>query len=739
MNAGNASPQAPFLTSPRKHAVGGESLVFIFRGRKPAVKAACELLVREHPVGAHTCQFQLPTEECPLDIVERISRTAELSYEEERGILEARLSFRQPSSASLIKSCRRETYRAAGWSVLEIEVPPAILATLIGPSMNKTLLGLSLEYGVIIEVPSPVVLENVAPYVLIAGQRENVDAANDALQRAPHVESSVKISVEEEILNDLIGTPSQFIRLQTLCQERGCILVVRPNELEVVGGSEVQSVLKKLHTMLYEYQRVVVELDEESGIENDLLSVVKCLHLSAKIERSSSTRLIICGLRQPVERALECLSHLLLGRAWIKKVCWSLAVPNQVRDFVSGKKDGKLIKIMRETDVQICLAPMCGVEHLQVKLEGGSIICVLTALGLLRGELPAEVTFHIPESQHKRLIGHGGKVIQQVMKKHAVYVKFLNAAEANDACGSSQINTTVHLDNVIVRTPAKNGTVLETVREEILQMAEHEEIFCKSVEAERRSIKMSKQGILLLRKEARSSILKLLSEVDYGVSLKRGWFENDLAALKLSGPARRIEIVVKGLESPSFACLFATQQSSMLGPTSPTLTISSSRTAGSRFCNFDLFRHFNSVLFPPPLSPLMVPNMAEDTGMPSPPGAPGSGRTPRMARMHSPAQSEWGSSTLSWSSPGHSPHMARQPATLEEEMAAASRIMDDMFFGTEKHLKSPDMETSYRQPFFPRDSTIQVGPKGLNSQLDPVIPKRRGEQLTWDWAQRIFS
>lgn len=53
----------------------------------------------------------------------------------------------------------------------------------------------------------------------------------------------------------------------------------------------------------------------------------------------------------------------------------------------------------------------------------------LAGLSLLQEELPAEISFHIPEGYHKRIIGVGGKNIQRIMKKYGVYVKFSNAED----------------------------------------------------------------------------------------------------------------------------------------------------------------------------------------------------------------------------------------------------------------------------------------------------------------------
>ena len=43
---------------------------------------------------------------------------------------------------------------------------------------------------------------------------------------------------------------------------------------------------------------------------------------------------------------------------------------------------------------------------------------------MLQDELPAEISFHIPESYHRRIIGKGGASVQDVMRRHSAFVKF---------------------------------------------------------------------------------------------------------------------------------------------------------------------------------------------------------------------------------------------------------------------------------------------------------------------------
>lgn len=68
-------------------------------------------------------------------------------------------------------------------------------------------------------------------------------------------------------------------------------------------------------------------------------------------------------------------------------------------------------------------------ENVKIKFEtfndynflmdlAGNNTDALSGLSMLQEELPAEVSFHVPESYHKRIIGVGGKNIQRIMKKY---------------------------------------------------------------------------------------------------------------------------------------------------------------------------------------------------------------------------------------------------------------------------------------------------------------------------------
>ncbi|GAB1518812.1 hypothetical protein RhiTH_001877 [Rhizoctonia solani] len=140
-----------------------------------------------------------------------------------------------------------------------------------------------------------------------------------------------------------------------------------------------------------------------------------------------------------------------------------IELANEHRDFISGKKNGKINKIMQMANVKIKFETFNEFNFL-MDLSGNDA-SVISGLVLLQEELPAEISFHVPETYHKRIIGVGGRSIQRIMKKYGVYVKFSNAEEFA-ALGGYGDNE----DNVIARTPAKNAINLDNLKQAVMEL-----------------------------------------------------------------------------------------------------------------------------------------------------------------------------------------------------------------------------------------------------------------------------
>jgi hypothetical protein len=150
-------------------------------------------------------------------------------------------------------------------------------------------------------------------------------------------------------------------------------------------------------------------------------------------------------------------------QGFLHEIRFQIELAADQREFISGKKNGKINKIMQAANVKIKFETFNDYNFL-IDLSG-SDMSVLQGLAMLHDELPAEISFHVPELYHKRIIGVGGKSIQRIMKKYAVYVKFSNAEELAALGGYMDVE-----DNVVARTPAKNAMNLESLKQAILEL-----------------------------------------------------------------------------------------------------------------------------------------------------------------------------------------------------------------------------------------------------------------------------
>lgn len=156
------------------------------------------------------------------------------------------------------------------------------------------------------------------------------------------------------------------------------------------------------------------------------------------------------------------LTSFFLLQSFQTEIRFQLELANEHREFISGKKNGKLNKIMTNTSVKIKFESL-NEHNFLIDVSGSSALNVLRGLTLLQDELPAELAFHVPEAYHKRIIGVAGRSIQRIMKKYGVYVKFNSAEEMRALALDDE-------ENVLARTPAKNALNLDQLRASIMEL-----------------------------------------------------------------------------------------------------------------------------------------------------------------------------------------------------------------------------------------------------------------------------
>ncbi|POV97323.1 hypothetical protein PSTT_15124 [Puccinia striiformis] len=183
----------------------------------------------------------------------------------------------------------------------------------------------------------------------------------------------------------------------------------------------------------------------------------------AEVVFKSTNSFEVYGTEQVTKRAVEKILELEMVKNSQVEIRFQVELACEHRDFVSGKKNGKLNKIMKTSNVKIKFESFNDYNFM-LNLSGNPTTALM-GLTLLEEELPAEISFHIPEGYHKRIIGVGGKNIQRIMKKYGVYVKFSNAKEFAKL-GGYQNNH----DNVVARTPAKNAENLENLKQSVMEL-----------------------------------------------------------------------------------------------------------------------------------------------------------------------------------------------------------------------------------------------------------------------------
>jgi KH domain len=148
----------------------------------------------------------------------------------------------------------------------------------------------------------------------------------------------------------------------------------------------------------------------------------------------------------------------------IRDTKFQLELSLEHKDFINGKKNGKINRITKTSGCRIAFQESIHDVNMLIDIYSAIPSCLLAGIQMLEEELPAEMSFHIPESFHKRIIGVGGKNIQKIMKRFGVYVKFSNTEEYESLGGYYE-----NADNVICRTPSKNQENLKDLKASIVE------------------------------------------------------------------------------------------------------------------------------------------------------------------------------------------------------------------------------------------------------------------------------
>lgn len=238
----------------------------------------------------------------------------------------------------------------------------------------------------------------------------------------------------------------------------------------------VNETVRELNLITAKYYQMDLQPDgvDLSTLVNDnyLLNLVElkktCLLTCSKHGLS------LLGRKEEVRAVLKEISLSLPSESF--SVLLRLELNNSQKDFISGKKNGKMMKILNQLG-QIPIIKFVPfnetnfIIEIAVNTNMKRFDTLLKSIELVELELPAELQFNIPEVFHKSIIGNGGSIIQSIMKKYNVFIKFSSSVKAQQD-SDVIFYSFKRLDNVLIKCPSKNASNIMLVKYEIDQLVQ---------------------------------------------------------------------------------------------------------------------------------------------------------------------------------------------------------------------------------------------------------------------------
>lgn len=288
--------------------------------------------------------------------------------------------------------------------------------------------------------------------ILITGQKSQVELAKFSLEKRislvsrPFVKTiqvqsikrdSLTISGNSSLIHKIMLRHGCYIQTSCLGKESGEMSQV---SFQATSASAIEDAIQDFNEVI---SNIVILLHNHKP-PSSTDCIVYSTHNFFKAAGSwSSLKSLIPSLHNNKETKLQ------------------IELSNAERDFIGGKKNGKITKIVNATNVEIQILPNRDSTFL-VQLSSCILANLVAGLKMLENELPVSVQFNVPEAYHRQIIGVGGTTIQAIMRKHNVFIKFSNSFEIEPTTDSFQ-----RVNNVVIKCPAKNRDSISAAKAEL--------------------------------------------------------------------------------------------------------------------------------------------------------------------------------------------------------------------------------------------------------------------------------
>ncbi|KAJ3402126.1 hypothetical protein HDU80_005362 [Chytriomyces hyalinus] len=319
--------------------------------------------------------------------------------------------------------------------------------------------------------------ENVTNFIHITGPAAIVDVAISKIQHLLVTKKQSLIRKQIRLIRRKIDwlITSKRDQVRKIMYDNGVHLEIPPlgsssSTVHVFGDNTIyiERAIRALMELVCEFYIATVQVDPSaptSALSNTKTSLPRICQTARCEIITNNQGLEIYGTEFAVKTAVRLICELGFLNSHIREIKFRLELPLEHKEFINGKKSGKINKITKSCGCNIVFHEDLNEYNMVIDVMHQAYASAIEGLKMLEDELPAEMSFFIPETYHKRIIGVGGKNIQRIMKKYGVYVKFSNAEEFALLGGYHE-----NKDNVIARTPAKNSDALDLLKEAVFEV-----------------------------------------------------------------------------------------------------------------------------------------------------------------------------------------------------------------------------------------------------------------------------
>jgi hypothetical protein len=312
--------------------------------------------------------------------------------------------------------------------------------------------------------------------VYITGQSHSIAKAKDQMNAVFNRKKSSMMTMSVPCISRKLDwmLVNRRDQLRKIMNDNGVFLSIPPigsniGSIRVIGDDPifVERSIRSLMVLACEYYICSIQVSmlpssSPTTTNNNFSSVCDSSKSEIFIHKNN---IEVCGTQYSSKLGLRKVLELGFLLNMIKEVKFRIELGLVHKEFINGKKNGKINKIIKTSGCKIIFLENLNAYNMIIDTIHPIPSRVLEGLEMLEDELPAEISFYVPEAYHKRIIGVGGKNIQRIMKKYGVYVKFSNAEEFASLGGYFE-----NMDNVIARTPAKNAVNLNELKEAIMEL-----------------------------------------------------------------------------------------------------------------------------------------------------------------------------------------------------------------------------------------------------------------------------